>query len=93
MHRIVLLYGARKLYYCFKNIKKINVIQRILDLVQGLQFILKIYILRLPIKNFSISAKSIRRTECRRIVLHQTNTKSMNQFNHIIKESVGLDVE
>ena len=77
----------------FQEHKKINVIQRILDLVQGLQFILKIYILRLPIKNFSITAKSIRRTECRRIVLHQTNAKSMNQFNLIIKESVGLDVE
>ena len=57
MHRIVLLYGARKLYILlFQEHKKINVIQRILDLVQGLQFMLKIYILRLPIKNFSITA-------------------------------------
>ena len=76
-----------------KTKTKINVIQGILDLIQGLQFIFKMYILRLPIKNFNIIAKSIPRAKCRRIVLHQTNTKSTNQFNHIIKESVGLDVK
>ena len=76
-----------------KTKTKINVIQGILDLIQGLKFIFKMYIFRLPIKNFNITAKSIPRNKCRRIVLHQTNTKSTNQFNHIIKESVGLDVE
>ena len=76
-----------------KTKTKINVIQGILDLIQGLQFFFKMYTLRLLIKNFNIIAKSIPRTKCRRIVLHQTNTKSMNQFNHIIKESVGLDVK
>ena len=43
-------------------------IQGILDLIQGLQFILNMYILQLPIKNFNITAKSIPRTKCRRIV-------------------------
>ena len=76
-----------------KTKTKINVIQGILDLIQGLQFFLKMYTLRLLIKNFNIIAKSIPRTKCRRIVLHQTNTKFTNKFNHIIKESVGLDVK
>ena len=76
-----------------KTKTKINVIQGILDLIQGLQFFLKVYTLRLLIKNFNIIAKSIPRTRCRRIVLHQTNTKFTNQFNHMIKESVGLDVK
>ena len=76
-----------------KTKTKINVIQGILDLIQGLQFFLKMYTLRLLIKNFNIIAKSIPRTKCRRIVLHQTNTKFANQFNHMIKESVGLDVK
>ena len=76
-----------------KTKTKINVIQGILDLIQGLQFIFKMYTLRLLIKNFNITAKSIPRTKCRRIVLHQTNTKFTNQFNRMIKESVGLDVK
>ena len=81
-------------YFIVSKIKtKINVIQGILDLIQGLQFIFKMYTLRLLIKNFNITAKLIPRTKCRRIVLHQTNTKFTNQFNHMIKESVGLDVK
>ena len=71
----------------------INVIQGILDLIQCLQFIFKMYTLRFLIKNFNLTAKSIPRNKCRRIVLQQTNTKFTNQFNHMIKESVGLDVK
>ena len=45
-------------YFIVSKIKtKINVIQGILDLIQGLQFIFKMYTLRLLIKNFNITCK------------------------------------
>ena len=93
LHSLLLFMELGNYFIVSKTKTKINVIQGILDLIQGLQFILKMYIPQLPIKNFNITAKSIPRTKYRRIVLHQTNTKSANQFNHIIKENVGLDVK